>query len=161
MEKRDYYRVTFGKGYDVWGEPIYYDTITFKTSSGERTVSMYAHFVDGTLRDVVTGMEIPSVLHTSVPGFGAYKLNLLFDSIGAYARMLQDVEASVDNIESYKDAIAQEKHWLDLDHDEYVRATRITTNDGEKAYNDKEFIESEKVKLIELKATASRLFGDE
>ena len=136
MEKRDYYRVTFGKGYNVCGEPIYYDTITFKTGSGERTVSMYAHFVDGTLRDVVTGMEIPSVLHNSVPGFGAYELNLLC-SIGAYKRMLQDVKASLDNIESYKDAIAQEKHWLDLDHDEYVRTTRIITSDGEKAYNDK------------------------
>ena len=45
--------------------------------------------------------------------------------------------------------------------DAILRINIITTNDGEKSYNDKDFIESEKVRLRNLKEGARKHFGDE
>ena len=155
----NYFRVTFGMKYDTLWNPLYYNAITFNTGSGEHSVLMYAHYVDGVLREVITGMEIPRVLYKSIPGFGAYELRCPCD-IREYEKMKKDLEFSKENIELFKKALEEEKNWLGLDHDEYVTTTKITTSDGEKSLNDKEFIESEGVRLSKLIASINNSFGN-
>ena len=158
MAYNKYFRVVFGMRFDgIYWRTDYLDTITFSTSTGERSVSMYARYVDGVYREVVTGIELPQVLYKNIPGFGTYELKSLC-TIGAYAQMKEDIDLSIKNIEAFKEAIEREKSILDKHHDKYTATLGITIDNVEKKFGEG-FLKSEQARLEALVASIDSSLG--
>ena len=161
MEKQ-YFRITFGKSYSNNYDSISYDSISLMNDKYELgpSVSLYARYVDGVLKEVVSGMEIPEVIFKMVPGFGAYEKTLL-SSLSDFLRMHDDVVRCKNNMESFMRGLLIEKAGLDKIHKKYISTNKYTYEGGEASFNDESFIEFQNGKLRKLIADISLLIGDE
>ena len=161
MEKQ-YFRIIFGKSYSINYDSISHDSISLVNDRNEFgiSVSLYAHYVDGTLKEVLTGMDIPEVIFKMVPGFGAYE-KILLSSMSDFTRMHDEIAICKKNIDSFKRGLSIEKDGLDSIHKVFVATSKYSYDGGEASFDDEEFIQLQKGKLRKLIDSVGLLIDEE
>lgn len=117
------YLVTFGKEYDGANEPVFYDKVFLPNDSKRGAgvpVKLYASFERGKLLELVTKTEIPIVKSSSIPGFGAYKLNPVYTIEDYQALSYYLSLVSSDNVEFFQMAITSMIKYLNWARSKYL-----------------------------------------
>ena len=111
------------------------------------SVPVYAYFDGEVIRGLVTGMEIPRIISSHVPGFGAYQLELVYTSAG-YTNIVYYLNLCKSSIESYKEALERVRGWGDKRRKKY-EATHFDS-DGLMSVDKvgREFREKDKIKRL-------------
>lgn len=83
----DIYKVSFGMEYDFLNNPIYRDKLFAEKDGSTIEFYVYGVFFGKTLKELITGEEIPIPKRKVIPCFGAYELTKVY--------LMEDLQALV------------------------------------------------------------------
>ncbi len=121
------FKIDFSMRYNYGHDMVYNDRLSVgETVDREFSTYVYVREVDGHLRELVTGMEIPRIIDGSVPGFGAYRLRLVstlgdHDLLRYYLGKCKEAKAQ------FEEALRLQKEWGDEVEAEYRSNVSLST----------------------------------